>query len=77
MHITWIDPHNIAVQTGGRDLHISGEGLLGEAARFVIYAAYIKQWDDGTPMSDEVKAATLDQVVQEAATRGWRFEIVW
>ena len=77
MHITWIDPHNIAVQTGGRHLHISGEGLLGEDARFVIYTACIKQWDDGTPMSDEVKAATLDQVVQEAATRGWKFEIVW
>jgi SHS2 domain-containing protein len=43
----------------------------------VIYAAYIQQWDDGTPMPDEVKAATLDQIVQEAATRGWRFEIVW
>ena len=76
MDLTWMDPHNIAVQIDGRHLHISGEGL-GEDAGFVIYAASIHQWDDGTPMSGEVKAATLDQVVQEAATRGWRFEIVW
>jgi Immunity protein 74 len=77
MHITWIDPHNIAVQIDGRRLHISGEGLLGDDNGFAIYPAYIRQWDDGTPMSDEVKAATLNQVVHEAATRGWRFEIVW
>jgi hypothetical protein len=77
VHITWTDPHNIAVQTGGRHLHISGEGLLGVDTGFVIYAAYVRQWDDGTPISDEERAATLDQVVQEAATRGWRFEIVW
>jgi hypothetical protein len=77
VHITWTDPHNIAVQTGGRHLHNSGEGLLGEDTGFVIYAACIQQWDDGTLMSDEEKAATLDQVVHEAATRGWRFEIVW
>ena len=77
MHITWMDPQNIAVQIDGRHLHISGEGLVGEGTGFVIYAAYIQQWDDGTPMSKEVKAATLDQVVHEAARRGWRFQIVW
>ena len=77
MHISWTGPHNIAVQTGGRHLHIGGEGLLGDGTGFVIYAAYVRQWDDGTPISDEERAATLDQVVQEAATRGWRFEIVW
>jgi hypothetical protein len=77
VHITWTDPHNIGVQTDGRHLHISGEGLLGEDAGFVIYAACIQQWDDGTPMSDEVKTATLDQVDHEAATRGWSFQIVW
>ena len=77
MHITWMHPHNIDVQVDGRNLHIGGEGLLGDDADFVIYAAYIQQWDDGTPMSDEVKAATLDEVVHEAATHGWRFKIVW
>lgn len=77
MHITWVDPHNVAVRINGRHLHISGEGLLGDETDFVIYAAFIRQWDDGTAMSDEDKAATLAQVVDEAAARGWRFEIVW
>jgi hypothetical protein len=77
VHIAWVDPHNVAVRINGRHLHIGGEGLLGDETDFVIYAAFIRQWDDGTPMSDEVKAATLDQVVDEAAARGWRFEIVW
>ena len=76
MDITWMHPHSIAVQVDGRHLHISGEGL-GEDAGFVIYAACIRQWDDGTPMSDEVKIAVLGQVVGEAARRGWRFRIVW
>jgi hypothetical protein len=52
VHITWVDPHNIAVQIDGRHLRISDAGLVGEEAGFVIYAAYIRQWDDGTPMSD-------------------------
>jgi Immunity protein 74 len=69
VHITWMDPHHVAVQIDGRHLHIGGEGLLGDDTDFVIYAAFIRQWDDGTPMSDEVKAATLDQVVHEAAAQ--------
>lgn len=72
-----MDPHNIAVQVDGRQLRISGEGLMGEENGFVMYAAYIRQWDDGTPMSDDVKVSILDQVVAEAARRGWIFEVVW
>ncbi len=42
---------------------------------YVIYARYITAWDDGTTLSDEEQAELLDEVVDEAVRRGWKFEI--
>jgi hypothetical protein len=35
------------------------------------------QWADGTPISEEENTDLLDRLVNEAANRGWKFEIEW
>jgi hypothetical protein len=62
----------------GRALVIGGE-ILGDVPDtvYVIYARYVTSWDDGTSLSDEERAELLDEVVDEAARRGWKFEIDW
>jgi hypothetical protein len=41
----------------------------------VIYARYITTWDDGATLGDEEQAELLDEVVDEAARPGCKFEI--
>jgi hypothetical protein len=74
IEITWPNPHLVIAHINGRALRISGEGLF-EDPDFVIYARYITAWDGGTPLSEEEQSELLDGVVDEAARRGWKFEI--
>jgi hypothetical protein len=62
---------------GRKTLHVGGEALLEGDPDYTIYADYITHWEDGTPLSEDEKAAILDDVVAEAARRGWKFEISW
>jgi hypothetical protein len=62
---------------GNGVLHVGGEALLEHDPDFLIYAQYITHWEDGAPISDEEKTEVLDRVINEAAKRGWKFEIEW
>ena len=77
VELTW-DMRTAIAHIDGRVLVIGGESF-GDVPDivYVIYAGYITAWDDGTPLSDEERAALLDEVVDEAARRGWKFEIDW
>jgi hypothetical protein len=77
VELTW-DMRTAIAHIDGRVLVVSGENF-GDVPDivYVIYARYITAWDDGTPLSDEEQAELLDEVVDEAARRGWKFEIDW
>lgn len=60
-----------------KTLRVPGEALLAHDPDYLIYAQYITHWEDGTPISDEEIAEVLDRLVDEAAKRGWKFEIEW
>ena len=62
----------------GQVLRVGGE-IVGDwpDTGYVIYARYITAWDDGRTLSNEEQAELLDEVVDEAALRGWKFEIEW
>lgn len=77
MEIEWPSPQPIKVKVNGRTLRISGEGLFDRNPDFVIYPSFITHWEDGTSITDEEKVEVLDNLVNEAAMRGWKFEIFW
>ena len=75
IELTW-DMRTLIAHIDGRALRIGGENF-GDwpHTSYVIYARYITAWSDGTTLSDEEKAELLDEVVDEAARRGWKVEI--
>ena len=77
VQLRW-DMRTVIAHIDGRAVRIGGE-IVGDwpDTGYVIYARYITAWDDGTPLSDEEQAELLDEVVDEAARRGWKFEIEW
>jgi Immunity protein 74 len=75
--ITWVNRGLVVVRDGGRILHVGGEALLERDPDYLVYARYITRWEDGTLISDEEKSDLLDRLVDEAAKRGWKFEIEW
>ena len=77
MELIWGDRGHVTVKVDGRPLRVAGEILLEHNPDFMIYARYINAWDDGTPLGEDDKTDLLDQVVEEAARRGYRFEIEW
>jgi hypothetical protein len=77
MEIEWEEPGLVIVRVRGRVLRVGGESLFDRDPDFAIYPSFIGYWEDGSAISDEEKAAVLDDLVDEAAKRGWKFEIRW
>jgi hypothetical protein len=75
--IAWVNRGLVIVRVGAGTLHVGGEALLDRDPDFLIYSRYITHWEDGSPISDEEKTEILDRLIEEAARRGWRFEIEW
>lgn len=75
VELTW-DMRTLIANINGRVIRIGGENF-GDwpDITYVIYARYNTAWDDGTTLSDEEQAELLDEVVDEAARRGWKVEI--
>lgn len=76
MEIRWINRGRMYVEINGRVLNVGGEAMLNHNPDYLIYARYVG-WEDGGALAEEDKAALLDDVVQEAAKRDWKFEIDW
>ncbi|MBV9446851.1 MAG: hypothetical protein JO345_13295 [Streptosporangiaceae bacterium] len=77
VEIEWEKPGLVIVRVDGRILRVGGEGLFDRNPDFMIYPSFITHWEDGAPITDEEKAAVLRDLVDEAARRGWKFEIRW
>ena len=75
--ITWINRGLVIAHIDGRALHVRGEWLLERDPDFMIYARSVTTWHDGTPLGEEEQAELLDEIVDEAARHGWKFEISW
>jgi hypothetical protein len=73
--LTW-DKRTVIAHVNGRTLRVGGEPM-GDwpDTSYAIYTRSITAWDDGTPLNDEEQAELLDQIVNEATRRGWKFEI--
>jgi Immunity protein 74 len=77
IEITWVNRGLVIAYVDGRAVRIGGEVLLEHDPDYMIYARSVTAWDDGTPLSGEEQAELLDEVVDEAARHGWKFEISW
>ena len=77
MEITWVNRGLIIVRVNNKSMEVGGEVLLEHDPDFLIFARSVTRWADGTPITEEEKAALLDELVDAAAERGWKFEISW
>lgn len=77
MELSWENRGLIRVKIGERELMLGGEAMIEGPTDFVIYAQYLKAYSDGTKLTEQEKVDLLDDIVAEAASRGWRFEISW
>jgi hypothetical protein len=75
--IEWINRGLVVAKVGRRTAKVGGEALLAGDPDFVVYASSLTAWSDGTPMTAEEKVDLLDDLVDEAQRRGWKFEIAW
>lgn len=75
MEFEWRSRGKVTVTVDGRIADIPGELLLMHDPDFVIYAEYFTTWRDGTLLTVEEKEHLLEEVVAEAESRGWKFEI--
>jgi hypothetical protein len=67
----------VIARVGDRTITVHGEALLACNPDYMIYARHITAWDDGALLGEDEKARLLDQVVEEAARLGWKFQIEW
>jgi Immunity protein 74 len=77
IEITWVNRGLVIAHVDGRALRIGGEWLLEHDPDYMIYARSVTAWEDGTPLSEEERAELLDEVIDKASGRGWKFEISW
>ena len=77
MEIEWKNRGLVIATVGDRSVAIGGEALLDGDPDFLVYAQYVKVWSDGSPLTDEEKVQLLDDLVEEARRRGWKFQVVW
>jgi hypothetical protein len=77
LELQWVNRGRVIARFGDRTVTVGGEALLEHDPDYMIYARYITAWDDGAPLGEDEKARLLEQVVEEAARRGWNFEIEW
>jgi hypothetical protein len=77
LELQWVNRGRVIARLGDRTVTVGGEALLEHDPDYMIYARYITAWDDGALLGEDEKARLLEQVVEEAARRGWKFEIEW
>jgi hypothetical protein len=77
VQLDWVNRGLVVATINGRKIHIGGEALLAGDPDYVVYAGVITSWADGSPLTEEEKADILDEVVEEARRRGWKFEVEW
>jgi hypothetical protein len=77
MDLVWENRGLVQAIIGDRKILVGGEALLEGNPDFLVYAQYLNSWEDGTPLTVEEKATFLDDLVEEARRRGWKFEILW
>ena len=77
LKIERVDRGSVIAVIGDRRVVIGGEALLEGDPDFLVYAQYLKAWSDGTVLTEEEKVELLDELVEEARRRGWKFEIAW
>lgn len=75
MEIEWNHPHRVIAHVDGKTLRVGGEGLFDRNPDFLIYPSSITHWEDGSAITAGEKRKVLEDLVAEAARRGWKFEI--
>jgi hypothetical protein len=75
VHITWVDRGLVIFELEGRTVRVEGEALLEHNPDFLVFPRTVKHWEDGTPIDDVERHRILNLLTEEAARRGWRFEV--
>jgi hypothetical protein len=75
MDIEWNHPHRVIMRVNGKTLLVGGEGLFDRNPDFLIYPSSITHWEDGSAITEDERRRLLEDLVAEAARRGWKFEI--
>jgi hypothetical protein len=77
LELRWVSRGRVIAQVGDRSITVWGEALLEHDPDYLIHAKSVRAWDDGTLLAEDEKSGILDDVVEEAARRGWKFSIQW
>ena len=75
MELVWENRGRVRAKVGDKEALVGGEAMLAGDPDFVVYSDYLKSWSDGTPLVGEERAKFLEDLVQEASRRGWKFEV--
>ena len=75
MEIEWNHPHRVIVRVDGKILLVGGEGLFDRNPDFLIYPSSITHWEDGSAITEDERRGLLEDLVAEAARRGWEFKV--
>jgi Immunity protein 74 len=75
VEIEWNHPHRVIVRVDGKALQVGGEGLFDRNPDFLIYPSSVTHWEDGSAITAGERGRLLEDLVAEAARRGWKFEI--
>lgn len=77
MDLIWENRGLVIAVIGDRRILVGGEALLEGSPDFLVYAQYLKSWEDGTPLAEDEKVRFLDDLLEAARRRGWKFEVCW
>ena len=75
VQLRWEGLHGLIAMIDGRWVRIPVENLLNDDPEFVVMPKYLTHWGDGTALTPEEKRMVLDEFVNEATRRGWKFEV--
>lgn len=77
MIVEWWRGH-ITLEIDNRRIRVGGEGYRPPPGSpepdFVVYLRTIKNWEDGTPVTEAERAAVLDEIRSAAAKSGTKVE---
>lgn len=75
MELRWPSRGTVLADVDGKVLRVVGEAMLERQPDFLIFPEYITHWEDSTQLEGIEKVDVIDRIIEEAADRGWKFEV--
>ena len=76
MELRWPSRGTVFADVDGKVLRVVGEAMLERQPDFLIFPEHITHWEDGSLLEEIEKVDVIDRIIEEAANRGWIFEVL-